>query len=152
MTIGQLARQGGVNVETIRYYQRRGLLPVPGQDGGQGGVRRYDGQILRRLRFIKSAQAAGFTLSEIGELLELDASTDRARARELADARIAAIDRTIAELGAARQALIHLSRRCAAGDTVACPIITAFDRDELISRQSRIRPSSGARRRPPPPI
>ena len=134
MTIGQMARQGDVHVETIRYYQRRGLLPVPTPGGGEGGTRRYDQAVLRRLRFIKSAQAAGFTLTEIGELLELDASTDHARARELADARIAAIDRTMAELGAARQALIHLSRRCAAGDTDACPIITAFDRDEAILR------------------
>lgn len=126
MTIGQLARQGGVHVETIRYYQRRGLLPVPVPDGG---VRRYDAAALRRLRFIKSAQAAGFTLTEIAELLELDASTDRARARELADARITAIEQTIAELTSARQALMHLSRRCAAGDTAACPIITAFDGD-----------------------
>ena len=89
MTIGQLARQGGVNVETIRYYQRRGLLPVPPQSASapsEGRVRRYDEAVLRRLRFIKSAQAAGFTLTEIAELLELDASSDRARARELADA------------------------------------------------------------------
>ncbi len=64
MTIGQLARQGGVNVETIRYYQRRGLLPVPPQSASapsEGRVRRYDEAVLRRLRFIKSAQAAGFT-------------------------------------------------------------------------------------------
>ncbi len=129
MTIGQLARQGGVHVETIRYYQRRGLLPVPAPGGGEGGMRRYDAAALRRLRFIKSAQAAGFTLTEIAELLELDASTDRARARELADARIIAIGKTIAELSAAQQALVHLSRRCAAGETDACPIITAFDGD-----------------------
>ncbi len=80
MTIGQLARQGGVNVETIRYYQRRGLLPVPPQSASapsEGRVRRYDEAVLRRLRFIKSAQAAGFTLTEIAELLELDASSDR---------------------------------------------------------------------------
>lgn len=131
MTIGQLARSVGVNVETIRFYQRRGLLPVPAQDGNgglRGNVRRYDEAVFRRLRFIKSAQAAGFTLAEIGELLELDASTDRVRARELADARITAIEKTIAELEAARRALIGLSRQCAAEDTVHCPIISAFER------------------------
>ncbi len=130
MTIGQLARQGGVNVETIRYYQRRGLLPVPDQPVGaasEGRVRRYDEAVLRRLRFIKSAQAAGFTLTEIAELLELDASSDRARARELADVRIAAIEKTIAELEAARRALVGLSRQCAADDTRHCPIIAAFE-------------------------
>jgi MerR family mercuric resistance operon transcriptional regulator len=130
MTIGQLALQGGVNVETIRYYQRRGLLPVPDQPtsaASEGRVRRYDETVLRRLRFIKSAQAAGFTLTEIAELLELDASSDRARARELADARIAAIEKTIAELDAARRALVGLSRQCAAVDTLHCPIIAAFE-------------------------
>jgi MerR family mercuric resistance operon transcriptional regulator len=130
MTIGQLARQGGVNVETIRYYQRRGLLPVPDQAPGgasESRGRRYDEAVLRRLRFIRSAQAAGFTLTEIAELLELDASSDRARARELADARIAAIEKTIAELDAARRALIGLSRQCAAADTAHCPIISAFE-------------------------
>lgn len=134
MTIGQLARQGGVHVETIRYYQRRGLLPVPDRNdgGGEGRVRRYDEGLLRRLHFIKSAQAAGFTLTEISELLELDASTDRVRARELTDARIAAIEKTIADLTAARQSLIDLSCRCAAGDTKTCPIITAFERDQGI--------------------
>lgn len=132
MTIGQLARQGGVNVETIRYYQRRGLLPVPDQPAGaasESRVRRYDEAVLRRLRFIKSAQAAGFTLTEIAELLELDASSDRVRARELADARIAAIEKTIAELEAARRALMGLSRQCAAADTLHCPIIAAFEQD-----------------------
>jgi len=130
MTIGQLAKRAGVNVETIRFYQRRGLLPIPdqGQSAGVGGsVRRYDETVFRRLRFIRSAQAAGFTLAEIAELLELDASNDRARARELADARIAAIEKTIDELEAARRALMGLSRQCAAADTLHCPIIAAFE-------------------------
>lgn len=130
MTIGQLAQRVGVNVETIRFYQRRGLLPIPRQNsrgGASGGVRRYDEAVFRRLRFIKSAQAAGFTLAEIGELLDLDASSDRARARELADARIAAIEKTMAELDTARRALIGLSRQCAAADTLHCPIIAAFE-------------------------
>lgn len=130
MTIGQLAKRASVNVETIRFYQRKGLLPVPGRrEGGgmQGSVRRYDEAVFGRLRFIKSAQAAGFTLAEIGELLELDSSTDRTRARELADARITAIEKTIAELDAARRALVGLSRQCAAADTVHCPIISAFE-------------------------
>ncbi len=129
MTIGMLAKNGGVHVETIRYYQRRGLLPVPakGEGGGDSRVRRYDEGLLRRLRFIRSAQSAGFTLAEIAELLALDASTDRSRARELADARIASIGKTIAELDKARKALLHLSSRCAADDTIPCPIISAFD-------------------------
>ena len=81
MMIGGLAEAGGVGVETIRYYQRRGLLRTP--DPG-GTTRRYEESDLRRLRFIRQAQAAGFTLNQIGELLTLDAGTDRTRARAMA--------------------------------------------------------------------
>jgi MerR family mercuric resistance operon transcriptional regulator len=127
-TIGWLAREGGVGVETVRYYQRRGLLPVPERaEGGSAGVRRYDEDSLRRLRFIRMAQAAGFTLEQIGELLELDAGQDRARARELAHARIAALDAKIAELEAARASLLRLARECSSGGAGPCPIIAAFE-------------------------
>lgn len=124
MTIGALARAGGVGVETVRYYQRRGLLAEPAR---AGGVRRYDEADARRLRFIRAAQEAGFTLAEIGELLALDAGEDRARARELAKARVAAIDAQLAKLTAARAALEQLARRCAAGEGAGCPILEAFD-------------------------
>src|SRR5262245_18480589 len=83
-TIGGLAKAAGVGVETIRYYQRRGLLPEPARPPGE--IRRYGETDLKRMKFIRSAQAAGFTLCEIGELIALDASDDRARARELAQA------------------------------------------------------------------
>jgi MerR family transcriptional regulator, mercuric resistance operon regulatory protein len=129
-TIAGLAREGGVGVETVRYYQRRGLLPTPGKSGGSalsGGIRRYDADDVRRLRFIRQAQAAGFTLEQIGELLELDAGEDRARARALAAERIAALDEKIAELQAAREALARLARACMASDVGPCPIIEAFD-------------------------
>lgn len=124
MMIGALAKAGGVGVETVRYYQRRGLLAEPPR---AGGVRRYDGQDARRLRFIRAAQEAGFTLNEIGELLALDAGEDRARARELAGMRIAAIDTQMAKLTAARAALEGLAERCAAGDGAGCPILSAFE-------------------------
>ena len=97
-TIGGLASAAGVGVETVRYYQRRGLLPEPPRPPGE--IRRYGDEDLRRLRFIRSAQAAGFTLAEIAELLDLDASDDQARARELALSRVAALDDKIAELRA----------------------------------------------------
>lgn len=124
MTIGMLAKAGGVGVETIRYYQRRGLLSEPPR---AGGVRRYGAQDVRRLRFIRGAQQAGFSLTEIGELIELDASEDRARARELAEGRIVAIDAEIARLSSARLALHGLATRCADGEGVACPILEAFE-------------------------
>jgi MerR family mercuric resistance operon transcriptional regulator len=126
LTIAGLARSGGVGVETVRYYQRRGLLAEPPRDYG-GGVRRYGSEDIRRLRFIRSAQSAGFTLEEIAELLALDASDDRARAQEMAVARIALLDARIAELQAARTALGRLAHACAHGAKGPCPILEAFD-------------------------
>lgn len=128
-TIGKLAEAGGVGVETVRYYQRRGLLPTPQRGGGpETGVRRYDDAVLRRLRFIRSAQAAGFTLEEIGALLDLDATDDRARARALARTRIAALDVKIAELVQAREGLARLAHECGSGKAGPCPILAAFER------------------------
>lgn len=86
-TIAGLARQGGVGVETVRFYQRRGLMPTPelwSFDGLGAGIRRYGEEDVRRLKFIRSAQTAGFTLEQIKELLSLDAGENRARARVLA--------------------------------------------------------------------
>jgi MerR family mercuric resistance operon transcriptional regulator len=124
LTIARLAKAGGVGVETIRYYQRRGLLGLPPR---AGAVRRYGPADLRRLLFIRRAQAAGFTLEEIGELLALDSSHDRARVRALAGERLAALDSRIAELEAARAALTRLATACAAGTKGPCPILEAFE-------------------------
>jgi MerR family mercuric resistance operon transcriptional regulator len=124
-TIGALAKAAGVGVETVRYYQRRGLLSEPPRPHGE--VRRYGEEDVRRLRFIRSAQAAGFTLAEIGELLQLSASEDRARARELAQARVAALDSKIAELSEARRALAGLASACASTARGPCPILSAFE-------------------------
>ncbi len=129
MTISILAREGGVGVETVRYYQRRGLLDTPERTGGNGlsgGMRRYGRDDLRRLRFIRQAQGSGFTLEEIGELLALDASHDRPRAQALAQARIKALDARIAELQSARAALQRLAHDCAHSDG-PCPILSAFE-------------------------
>jgi MerR family mercuric resistance operon transcriptional regulator len=82
---------------------------------------------LRRLRFIRAAQNAGFTLEEIAELLRLNSSEDRPRAREMARARIAALDATIGELQRARQSLARLAKKCAGGPAGPCPIIEAFE-------------------------
>ena len=125
-TIGGLARAAGVGVETVRYYQRRGLLPEPARPPGE--VRRYSDADVRRLRFIRSAQSAGFTLREIGDLIALDASDDRARVRELAQARVAALDEKIEELTQAREALAGLATDCARKRAGPCPILSAFDR------------------------
>lgn len=128
-TIAALAREGGVGVETVRYYQRRGLLDTPQSDergGASRGVRRYGEEDVRRLRFIRSAQTAGFTLEQISELLALDAADDRARARDLAREQLAVLDRRIADLETARAALRKLAHACATSDDGPCPIIAAF--------------------------
>ena len=124
LTIGRLAAAAGVGVETVRYYQRRGLLETPTRDRE---IRRYGSDDLRRLRFIRQAQSAGFTLEEIKELLDLDAGEDRARARELAGARVKALDREIADLQQARDALKRLARECGSGGVGPCPILTSFE-------------------------
>jgi MerR family mercuric resistance operon transcriptional regulator len=124
MTIARLGAAAGVGVETVRYYQRRGLLAVP---PSAGAVRRYGPDDLRRLRFIRRAQAAGFTLEEIGELLALDRTNDRARVRTLAAERIAALDAKISELEQSRAALDRLRSHCASGQKGPCPILEAFD-------------------------
>jgi MerR family mercuric resistance operon transcriptional regulator len=124
-TIGGLAKAAGVGVETVRYYQRRGLLPEPPRPPGE--IRRYGEDDLKRLRFIRRAQAAGFTLEEIGELLALDRTDDRARVRALASERVAALDGKIAELRKSRAALDRLRSSCASGSSGPCPIIEAFD-------------------------
>ena len=130
MKIGELAQAGGVGVETVRYYQRRGLLDQPARPeggGSSGGVRRYAEPDVHRLRFIRAAQAAGFTLEQVGELLALDASDDHARARGLALERIAALDARIVELQTARDALKRLARTCGETTSGPCPILSAFE-------------------------
>ena len=130
LTIGKLATAGDVGVETIRYYQRRGLMGTPARSGGDGwggGVRRYDENDLRRLKFIRSAQASGFTLEEIAELLALEESDDRARVRSLARQRIDVLDQKIAQMTETRAALARLADQCAASDKGPCPILAAFE-------------------------
>lgn len=122
MKIGDLARSGGVSVETVRFYQRRGLLSEPPRGAG---ARRYSQVDLERLRSIRAAQTAGFTLEEIATLLGLG-HDDRAAARALAEARIAAIDEKIATLKTMRAALRDLVHDCAHGGEGPCPILGAF--------------------------
>lgn len=124
LKISEFAREGGVGVETIRYYQRRGLIDAPRSGGG---IARYGPEDVRRLRFIRSAQSAGFTLEEISELLSLDASEDRDRARAIASARIASLDKRIAELESARSWLTRLARECGERASGPCPILSAFE-------------------------
>jgi MerR family mercuric resistance operon transcriptional regulator len=125
LRISDLARAGGVGVETVRFYQRKGLLEAPRASARAG--RHYGDVDVRRLRYIRHAQAAGFTLAEIAELIELDRADDRPRARDMARERIAALDQEIARLDKARGSLAKLAKDCAKGGTGPCPILAAFD-------------------------
>jgi MerR family transcriptional regulator, mercuric resistance operon regulatory protein len=128
-TISKLASAAGTGVETVRFYQRSKLMPQPPgrRSGIRTGIHYYDETDLKRLRFIRTAQRAGFKLSEIAELLRLDASSDRRSVRTLAHQRIAELDVKIAELVKARTVLENLATECAASDVGPCPIIAAFD-------------------------
>ncbi len=120
-TIGQLARAAGVHVETIRYYQRMGLLPMPPRP--PGGVRRYPTELVHRIRFIKRAQALGFTLKDIAELLALGEGRCE-DVRQRAEARLQGIEARIRDLESMREALEGFIRRCQAGEPSApCPLI-----------------------------
>lgn len=125
LTIGQFAATAGVGVETVRFYQRKGLLEKPATNGG---IRHYGEEAVRQLRFIRRAQQAGFTLSEIQELLILDSGQDHQRAQELAQKRIAELDTKIAEMQRARDSLKKLAGDCAEGGKHRpCAILAAFD-------------------------
>jgi MerR family mercuric resistance operon transcriptional regulator len=125
MTIGRLAKAGGVGVETVRYYQRRGLLPQPQRP--MGGFRYYNAEALEQLRSVKRAQRAGFSLAEISILLRLDRIRDRQAAQRLAGRKIAEIDQQIDALKKLRQALSGLTRACERGTgDIPCPILEAF--------------------------
>jgi len=122
LTIGKVARAAGVNVETVRYYQRSGLVPEPPRPAGS--VRRYSNETVARLRFIKRAQELGFTLAEIRRLLALGDPQSCGKARALAAEKLALVRARIADLERMRAALESLIRRCdAVRGKVACPII-----------------------------
>jgi MerR family transcriptional regulator, mercuric resistance operon regulatory protein len=132
LTIGRVAKLAGVNVETIRYYQRRGLLAEP--DKPHMGYRRYPMEMVKRLRFIKRAQALGFTLEEVTGLLGLAEACACAETRALAAHKMDLIDQKLADLAAMRTALADLVHQCDAGEpTKGCPIIQVLSQDEALA-------------------
>lgn len=140
MTIGALARAAGVNVETVRYYQRRGLVPEP--ERPYGGVRRYDDRALARLHFIRSAQWLGFSLKEVEELLKLDDGTHCDEARALGESKLAEVRAKIRGLRQIEGTLDELVRACRGQYSVACPMIASLyrqaesPREEAVKRES----------------
>ncbi len=124
-TIGPLAKAAGVNVETVRFYHRRGLLPLPGRT--YGAVRRYTDESLARLRFIRRAQRLGFALEEVAALLKLNDGRSCSTARELAERRLAEVEARLKDLSTLRNQLSSLVRRCRTErGKVHCPLIDAL--------------------------
>jgi len=128
LTIGRVAKLAGVNVETIRYYQRRRLLAEP--EKPHMGYRRYPADSVKHIRFIKRAQALGFTLEEIAELLRLEEARACAETRALAAHKIELIDQKLTGLTAMRKALAGLVQQCERKQPAkGCPIIEVLEQD-----------------------
>ena len=134
LRISDVAERGGVNQQTIRFYEREGLLPEPPRQAS--GYRAFPEKTIRRVRFIKRAQELGFSLAEIRELLTLrvDHQRDRAAVRAIAHNKLAQIDEKIRSLEMMKRALQHLTDRCMGhGPASECPILEALDsEDELL--------------------
>lgn len=131
LRIGELAKEAGVNLETIRFYERRGLLPKPPRT--QSGYRIFPSEAGRRMHFIKRAQDLGFSLKEIKELLALrvDAGTTCAQVRKRAETKIAGVDDKIRALQSIKKALIRVTSACTGrGPASQCPILDALDSKE----------------------
>ncbi len=125
LAIGAFAKAAGVNVETIRFYQLKGLLPQP--ERPYGSIRRYGQADVARVRFVKSAQRLGFSLDEIGQLLKLEDGTHCAEAREIAEHKCADVRRRMADLARIDAALTALIEHCAASrGKVNCPLIQSL--------------------------
>lgn len=135
LTIGKLAETAGSDVETIRYYERRGLLPEPPR--GENGYRLYPASAAERLRFIQRAKTLGFSLAEVADLLRLqDANADRSEIKHLTQQKLADLDERITDLQRMRIVLAELEEHCTGhGPAEGCPIIEALN--EPASRQER---------------
>ncbi len=125
LTIGAFAKAAGVNVETIRFYQHKGLLPTPQRR--YGGIRRYGAADVARLTFVKTAQRLGFSLDEIGQLLKLEDGTHCSEAADLAARQLTDVRAKLADLNRIEAALSKLVSECRAHrGNVSCPLIAAL--------------------------
>lgn len=135
LSIGQVARRAGVGVETVRYYEREGLLEEPPRRAS--GYRQYSDEVVKRLHFIKRAQKLGFSLKEITELLMLrvDARTACEEVRQRTEAKIAEVERKLLELQRMRQALLQVHSLCVGqGPIGRCPMLDALDQQEPLEQ------------------
>ena len=129
LSIGAFAAAAGVNVETIRFYQRKGLLLEP--DKPYGSIRRYGDTDVARVRFVKSAQRLGFSLDEVAGLLTLDDGTHCDAARQLAEHKLADVRDRLADLRRIESVLVAVVLDCRASHgTVSCPLIAAMQKQK----------------------
>ena len=137
LTIGRLARAAGVGIETIRYYQRRELLPLP--EPHDGAFRHYPPRLVDRIHFIKRSQELGFSLDEIAKLLQFEDGADRRAIRSLAGAHLADVRQKIADLKRIERALAGMIESCeATGRARPCPIIaTLAGKKQVLTRNAR---------------
>lgn len=127
--IGQIAKRAGVRIDTVRYYERNGLLTPAGRM--PSGYRRYGELELKRLRFIRRAKALGFTLEEIKQLLTLSSERSVARVKQAAQTKLADVDNRLAELERVRNGLRQLIAACPGhGRSESCPILRALSDEE----------------------
>lgn len=125
LTSGQVAQQADVNVQTVRYYERRKLLPRPPRT--EGGFRLYPAHVVGQVRFIKRAQGLGFSLIEIEDLLRLSGTGAKCNdVKQRVERKIADVDQKIAELQKLRSALAGLTRTCSDPDS-DCPVLAQLD-------------------------
>ena len=138
LSIGAFAEAAGVNVETIRFYQRKGLLPEP--EKPYGSIRRYVQTDVARVRFVKSAQHLGFSLDEVAGLLTLDDGTYCDEARQLAEQKLADVRGKLADLRRIESVLATLVRDCCASHgTVSCALISALQKQQIAAKPARSR-------------
>lgn len=131
LTIGQVAKHAGVTVETLRFYEKQGLIPSPIRNAS--GYRVYEAAMVKRVRFIQRAKDLGFTLKEIGELLNLRQTRETSclQVRQVAQTKVTEIDQKLQELQRMRRALTLLATRCEVEGTLGeCPILDVLDETE----------------------
>ena len=131
MWIAEAARAAGVNPQTLRYYERRGMIRAAGR--GRSGYREYSADDVRMVRFVKRAQELGLSLDDAQALLKLRraSAARRESARRVAEVRLTDLDRRIADLTRMRDALRHLVHACRCGDDPQCPILEALEQAEV---------------------
>lgn len=135
LTIGAVAQAAGVNVETIRFYQRKGLLPEP--DKPYGSIRRYAQQDVARVRFVKAAQRLGFSLEEVGTLLRLQDGTHCRKAQALATDKLSDVRARLADLRRIEAALAAMIDACGSAPArVSCPLIAALQSESAPAEAS----------------